>query len=67
MKGYQVLRKDRALIFACDKCPFRVELEKFGVPPPLARTLGAAEMNDHMAKEHFVWKAKAKDETFGIK
>jgi hypothetical protein len=67
MKGYRVIRRSSGLVFACDKCEHRIELAQFGLGAQAkARTLGAAEMNKHIAEAHpTIENKRAQD--FGIK
>jgi hypothetical protein len=58
MKRYRIIQKGHFiqkghLVFLCDKCDYKIELEKFGLANrPQARTLAAKAMNDHIRKNH---------------
>ena len=67
MKGYKAIRRASGVVFACDACDHRIELVKFGLGAAAkSRTLGAAEMNKHIAEAHPKVEFKKLSE-FGIK
>jgi hypothetical protein len=66
MKDYRAIRNRSGIVFVCDQCDFRVELAKFGTALiPSKRTLGAAEMNTHIAEAHP--KSRGSLDAWGIK
>ena len=66
MKDYRAIRRASGIVFICDQCEFRVELAKFGrALHPSTRTLGAAEMNTHIAEAHP--KSRGALDAWGIK
>jgi hypothetical protein len=54
MKGYRVIRRPIGLVFECEKCDYKIELEKEfpGEKVPRSRTLAATWMNGHIARTH---------------
>jgi len=67
MKGYRVVRVPIGVVFECEKCDYKIELEKEfpGEKKPRQRTLAATRMNDHIAKTHPIVESSLNN--YGIK